>query len=89
MRSTLQYLGMVTVRFGPDGRVLIPVELRRAIGVAPGEPLVARVDEGQLVIERREEVIRRLQARFAVVPPGVSLVDDLLEDRRREAGRER
>lgn len=76
---------MLTVRFGPDGRVLVPVELRRALGVTPGEPLVARVIERQLVIERRADALRRVQGRFATIPEGVSLADELIEDRRRDA----
>lgn len=79
---------MLTVRFGPDGRVLVPVELRRALGVTPGEPLVARVIERQLVIERRADALRRVQGRFATIPEGVSLADELIEDRRREADAE-
>jgi bifunctional DNA-binding transcriptional regulator/antitoxin component of YhaV-PrlF toxin-antitoxin module len=80
-----QIAPMLTVRFGPDGRVLVPVELRRALGVKPGEPLVARVLGRQLVIERREDALLRIQGRFADVPPGVSLAEELIEDRRREA----
>ena len=76
---------MLTVRFGPDGRVLVPVELRRTLGVTPGEPLVARVLDRQLIIERREDALRRIQARFVSVPAGVSLADELIEDRHREA----
>jgi bifunctional DNA-binding transcriptional regulator/antitoxin component of YhaV-PrlF toxin-antitoxin module len=79
---------MLTVRFGPDGRVLVPVELRRALGVTPGEQLVARVHDRQLVIERREDALRRVQGRFAHVPADVSLADELIEDRRREAAPE-
>jgi bifunctional DNA-binding transcriptional regulator/antitoxin component of YhaV-PrlF toxin-antitoxin module len=76
---------MLTVRFGPDGRVLVPVELRRALGAEPGEPLVARVIERQLVIERRADALRRVQERFAMLPDGVSLAAELIEERRREA----
>jgi len=79
---------MSTVRFGPDGRVLVPVELRRALGVTPGEPLVARVLDRQLVIEHREDALRRVQGRFANAQVGVSLADELLADRRREAAGE-
>ncbi|MCY7419665.1 MAG: AbrB family transcriptional regulator [Chloroflexi bacterium] len=79
---------MLTVRFKPDGRVLVPVELRRALGASPGEPLVARVQDRQLVIERRVDALRRIQGRFAHVPAGVSLADELIDDRRREAAAE-
>ncbi len=81
---TCQYQAMLTVRFGPDGRVLVPVELRRSLGVVPGEPFAARVDDGRLVIERRADAVARVQARFSVIPKGVSLVDELLADRRRD-----
>lgn len=79
---------MSTVRFGPDGRVLVPAELRRALGVKPGEPLVARVIDRQLVIERGDDALRRIQGRVAHVPAGVSLADELIEDRHREAANE-
>jgi bifunctional DNA-binding transcriptional regulator/antitoxin component of YhaV-PrlF toxin-antitoxin module len=79
---------MVTVRFGADGRVLVPVELRRELGVQAGEPLVARVDDGRLVIERRTDAVSGLQRRFAGVPAGVSLVDELLADRRGDRERD-
>ncbi len=66
----------------------MPVELRRELGVVAGEALVARVQDGRLVIERRADVLVRLQARFAGVPPGVSLVDELLADRRGDLERD-
>jgi AbrB family looped-hinge helix DNA binding protein len=79
---------MLTVTVGPDGRILVPVELRRTLGLQPGTRLVARVEDDRLVLERREVVLRRLQAQFEAIPPGVSLVDELIADRRREAERE-
>ena len=50
--------------------------------------MVARVHDRQLVIERREDALRRVQGRFAHVPADVSLADELIEDRRREAAPE-
>jgi AbrB family looped-hinge helix DNA binding protein len=79
---------MVTVTIKPDGRVLIPARLRAELDVEPGEPLVARVDDGRLILERRRDAIRRLQERFAMVAAPTSLVDELLEDRRAEVRRD-
>ena len=79
---------MVTVTIKPDGRVLIPARLRAELDVEAGEPLVARVDDGRLILERRRDAIRRLQERFAMVAAPTSLVDELLEDRRAEARRD-
>jgi AbrB family looped-hinge helix DNA binding protein len=79
---------MMTVTVGPDGRILVPVELRRQLGLAAGMPLVARVEDQRLVLERREVVLERLRAQFRNVPSGVSLTDELIADRRREARRD-
>ncbi len=80
---------MVTVSIKPDGRILVPAQLRRSFGATPEEALVARVEDGRLIIERRADAVRRLQERFSVVTPGVSLVDELLAERRVEVERER
>lgn len=72
----------------PNGSVTLPESLREALGVAPGDRLLAHVERGQLILERREEAERRLLARFANVPKGVSLADELIRERRAEARRE-
>jgi AbrB family looped-hinge helix DNA binding protein len=76
------------VRMGPQGRVVIPARLRQALSLDPGDVLIAHVDGDRLVLERRSAVLDRLRAAFAAVPRGVSLVDELAADRRREAARE-
>lgn len=72
----------------PQGRVVIPADVRRGLGLSPGEPLVVRVEDGRLIMEKRENVMRRLRARFAKIPPQVSLADELIADRRREVSQE-
>ena len=53
-----------------------------------GARLIARrVDDG-LILERREQVERRLKARFARIPSDVSLSDELLSKRRADAALE-
>ncbi|MEM6792585.1 MAG: AbrB/MazE/SpoVT family DNA-binding domain-containing protein [Acidobacteriota bacterium] len=68
----------------PEGRVLIPAKLRRQLKLEPGCELVSRVEDGRLMIESRENVLRRLQDRFAHLPPEVSLAEELIAQRRRE-----
>jgi hypothetical protein len=41
-----------------------------------------------LVLERREAVVKRLQGLFAHIPGDVSLVEELIAERREEAVRE-
>lgn len=76
------------VRVGPQWRMVIPSSIRKVLGLKPGDTLTARVEDGRLVLEKREHILRRLQSRYAAVPPGVSLVEDLVGERRAEAQRE-
>ncbi len=77
------------VAVGPQGRLVIPADLRRELGIAPGDVLLALVEDQRLVLEKREAVLQRLRRRFAHIPPGVSLVDELIAERRAESRREK
>jgi AbrB family looped-hinge helix DNA binding protein len=76
------------VTVGPQGRLVVPAPLRRRLGIEAGDVLVARAEDDRLVFERRQAVLARLRKRFAVVPAGVSLADELIAERREEARRE-
>lgn len=76
-------------RMGSGGRLVIPAEIRQELGLKEGEPVVMRVENGELRIWTAREGIRRAQKIVRrYVPPGVSLVDELIAERRAEAARE-
>lgn len=50
--------------------------------------MIARVENDGLILEKRSAVIKRLHDRFAVVPEGRDLSDELIAERRAEAMRE-
>ena len=68
------------------GKVVVPAELRRKLGVTPGDVLIFEENEqGEVVLKTYHQVVREVQEAFdGMIPPGVSLVDDLLAERRRE-----
>lgn len=76
------------VRVGQQGRVVIPAPLRRAAGIRSGDTLVARLEGGRLILEKRETVLARVRERFRRVPREVSLAEELIRERREEARRE-
>lgn len=79
----------IPVRVGPKGRVVVPAPIRHALGLEEGSELVARVEGGGIVFEPRSAAVDRLRALVrASIPDGVSLVDELIAERRAEAGRE-
>jgi AbrB family looped-hinge helix DNA binding protein len=76
------------IQLGPQGRVVIPAALRKALHLEPGDRLIARLEGDALVLERREAIGKRLQDRFRHIPAHVSLVDELIAQRRADAAKE-
>ena len=71
------------------GRVVIPAEYRRALGLREGDEVMLQLDDGSLRILTRSEAIRRAQELVTKRTKGErSLVDELTADRRAEAARE-
>jgi AbrB family looped-hinge helix DNA binding protein len=86
---TIRHVDAIRVTVGPKGRVVVPAPIRRELGIEEGTQLMARVEGDGIVLEPRSAAIRRLQALVrAAVPEGVSLVDELIAERREEARRE-
>ena len=75
------------VRLGPQGRLVVPAELRRELDLPEGAELAIRSDGRRLILEPRREVLRRLRRRFADAGD-VSLADELAADRAEEVRRE-
>ena len=76
-------------KLAEGGRVVIPAEFRRALGIQVGDELIVRLEKGEIrlltldrAIAQAQEAVRRY------VPAGTSLVEELLADRREEAARE-
>lgn len=77
------------IRLGDRGRLVVPAAIRRQLGVERGDVLIASVEGARLVLEPRGAALGRLRERLAVIPAGVSLVDEVIAERRVEARRER
>ena len=73
-------------RVDDHGRIVIPAEFRHALDIKEGDSLTVEFDEHELRLFTFQQGIRRAQAIVAkYVPPGVSLADELIADRRAEA----
>jgi bifunctional DNA-binding transcriptional regulator/antitoxin component of YhaV-PrlF toxin-antitoxin module len=67
------------------GRVLLPADLRNALGVSEGDALIARVVDDELRVMPQSVALRRArQLLRQSVPAETRLVDGLIEERRRE-----
>ncbi|MBX3575790.1 MAG: AbrB/MazE/SpoVT family DNA-binding domain-containing protein [Rhizobiaceae bacterium] len=73
------------------GRIVIPAEMRNAMLVKAGDTVTAEVVDGEFRIVSPEVALKRVQAfarEWKAKNPGVSVVDELIAERREEARRE-
>lgn len=84
---TLHDRETLTLREG--GRVVIPAAMRAALGVAPGDALIAWIEDGELRLTTRAAAVRRVQSMAArYKEPGESVVDAFIAERRTLWGEE-
>ena len=82
-------MAKVLTKLGEGGRLVIPAEYRRELGVETGDELVLLLEDRSIRVLTPREAIRRAQAIIrSYIPEGPRLSDELIEDRRREAERE-
>jgi bifunctional DNA-binding transcriptional regulator/antitoxin component of YhaV-PrlF toxin-antitoxin module len=82
-------LGPIALQVKEAGRIVLTADLRTAMGIKEGDTVLAQVDKGELRLFRRDDAIRRLQAKArALVPSGTLVSEELIADRRKEATRE-
>lgn len=74
------------VKMTENGRVVIPASFRKALGIEAGNDVILRLEDDELRITTMERRIRAAQRRARkYLKPGVSLVDELIAERREAA----
>ena len=77
------------MRINENGRVVIPASFRKALGINPGDEVILTLEEDELRLTTMKRRIERAQRHVRkYVKPGVSLVDELIAERREAAKRE-
>jgi AbrB family looped-hinge helix DNA binding protein len=77
------------VKLADDGRMVIPAPLRHRLGLHPGDALVIEAEETSLRVRSQADVLKEAQSYFRqFVAPGISVVDELLAERRTAAAQE-
>ncbi|MGH2661964.1 MAG: AbrB/MazE/SpoVT family DNA-binding domain-containing protein [Actinomycetota bacterium] len=72
------------LRLGAQGRAVIPARVRKALGLQPGDELVAWVEGDRLILRSRRALVQEMLGAYRHVAPRSSLVDRLIEERRAE-----
>lgn len=74
------------VKIVDGSKLVIPASFRRELGIAVGDTVIVEVADGELRVRSRNAALahaRRMMPQL--VPEGVSLVDELIAERRAEA----
>jgi len=82
---------IIATKMSDGGRVVVPAKVRKRLGIAVGEAILFEIDDDDdtIRLSTRKQAIRRAQEMFRkYVTSDVSLVDELIADRRREAADE-
>lgn len=78
----------IQVTITPNGRMVLPIGIRRELGLSDGGVLVLERTEDGVILRTAEQIIARSQAlarQFSEGKTGAS-VDDFLAERRAESG---
>lgn len=80
-------MSRMTTTLDEKGRLILPDEVRRTLGLEAGDQVIIVLDEeGVHLSTSRKEALRRAQDLVRkYVPEGRSLSDELIEERRRES----
>lgn len=79
----------VVTKLGEGGRIVVPVEYRNALGVKPGDELVLLLEKDSIRLISRAKAVKRSQGLVRqYIKEGGSLSEQLIQERRDEAGRE-
>ncbi|HSE38249.1 MAG TPA: AbrB/MazE/SpoVT family DNA-binding domain-containing protein [Blastocatellia bacterium] len=82
-------MSTVSTRLTKGGRIVIPAEFRRELGLETGDEVILLLIDGEVRIRTRREAIKQAQAIVRKhVKKGRSLVEELKRERRAEAERE-
>jgi AbrB family looped-hinge helix DNA binding protein len=77
---------MIQMKVSEGGRVVIPADIRQALGLKEGDAVLWELLDGEARITTRLQRIRQAQALVRKhVAPGESLADELIAERRQDA----
>lgn len=82
-------MSVVTTHLGKGGRLVIPAEYRKALGLEPGDPVVLALEGNAVRLATPRQAVKHAQALVGrYIPRKRDLADELIRDRRAEVRRE-
>ncbi|MEC4813189.1 MAG: AbrB/MazE/SpoVT family DNA-binding domain-containing protein [Scytonema sp. PMC 1069.18] len=74
-----------TIEIGEQGDIVLPESIRHHLNLQPGEKLILTLEpDGSLRLSSLRTQIQSLQGIYKEIAPGISLADELIQERHRE-----
>jgi AbrB family looped-hinge helix DNA binding protein len=74
------------MRVNENGRIVIPAQFRKALGIEIGDEVVLIIEDNELRITTQQRRIQRARERAKrYLKPGTSLANELIAERRQAA----
>jgi AbrB family looped-hinge helix DNA binding protein len=81
-------MNQIKTTIGQGGRVVIPAEYRKPLGLKPGDQVILVLEEGEVRLLTPRRAVQRAQALVRrYIPEGRGLAEELLLERDEEAAR--
>lgn len=82
-------MSVIMTHLGKGGRLVIPAEYRKALGLEPGDPVVLALEGNAVRLATPRQAVKHAQALVRrYIPGNRDLADELIRDRRAEVRRE-
>ncbi len=79
----------IRLRLSENGRVVIPAQVRKALGVEAGDEIILEQEQNAFRITTQQQRIAEARKRILrYIKPGARLVDELIAERREAAKHE-
>lgn len=79
----------IPVKLGEGGRVVIPADVRKTLGMEVGDELVLHLEDGKLILMTRKQAIYFVQEQMSKYDIGERVLsEELIEERKSEAKNE-
>lgn len=76
----------LNISLGQNGRIVIPASVRKLLELKEGQRLRLHLEDQKIVLEKTDDVIRKLKNRFSFIKE--SLSEELVQERRKTAEKE-
>ena len=78
-------MSSVIAQVSAGGRIVIPAEIRRKMGIHSGDQVILSYHDGELHIATRKQRLKQAKAIDKAYAGDISLADALIEERKAEA----